>query len=211
MPYTGRKGELEFEADLVDLLKTMGWEKEVLKEKTVPELIENWRSIIFERNRMALNGVPLSDDEMDQVMDTVRMMGNTPVKANHLINGRPIAIQRDSLSPDRQHAGHEVYLDLFSAKEIASGTSRYQIAEQTWFEGTTKRQGDVTLLINGMPVIHIELKASGVSVDEAATQIVKYAQEGVWRGFMGLVQVFWAISPSLGGRSSGLTGVSSTS
>lgn len=195
MPYTGRKGELEFEADLVDLLKTMGWEKEVLKEKTVPELIENWRSIIFERNRMALNGVPLSDDEMDQVMDTVRMMGNTPVKANHLINGRPIAIQRDSLSPDRQHAGHEVYLDLFSAKEIASGTSRYQIAEQTWFEGTTKRQGDVTLLINGMPVIHIELKASGVSVDEAATQIVKYAQEGVWRGFMGLVQVFWAISP----------------
>lgn len=195
LPYTGKNGELNFEADFVALLQTTGWEKDVLREKTVPDLIENWRNIIFERNRTTLNDVPLSDDEMDQVMDIVRLQGNIPVKANHLINGRPIALRRDVNSPDTQHAGHEVYLDLFSAKEIAGGTSRYQIAEQTWFEGTTRRQGDVTLLINGMPVIHIELKASGVSVDEAATQIVKYAQEGVWKGFMGLVQVFWAISP----------------
>lgn len=195
MPYTGRNGEREFENDFVKLLKPMGWDEDVLKEKTIPELIENWRNIIFERNRIALNGVPLSDDEMDQVMDIVRMQGNTPVKANHLINGRPIAIRRDLNSPDRQHAGHEVYLDLFSANEIAGGSSRYQIAEQTHFENATKRKGDVTLLINGMPVIHIEFKASGISVDEAANQIVKYAQEGVWTGFMGLVQVFWAITP----------------
>lgn len=197
LPYTGRNGELNFEADFVELLQTMGWEKTVLKNKTVPELIENWRNIIFERNRTTLNDVPLSDDEMDQVMDFVRMSANTPVKANHFINGRPIAVRRDLNSPDRQHAGHEVYLDLFSAKEIAGGTSRYQIAEQTYFgdNTSTKRRGDVTLLINGMPVIHIELKASGVSVDEGANQIVKYAQEGVWMGFMGLVQVFWAISP----------------
>ena len=197
LPYTGKNGELNFETDFVELLQTMGWEKTVLKNKTVSELIENWRNIIFERNRTTLNDVPLSDDEMDQVMDFVRMTANTPVKANHFINGRPIAVRRDLNSLDRQHAGHEVYLDLFSAKEIAGGTSRYQIAEQTYFSDntSTKRRGDVTLLINGMPVIHIELKASGVSVDEGANQIVKYAQEGVWTGFMGLVQIFWAISP----------------
>lgn len=195
MPYTGRTGELEFEADFVALLQTAGWEKVVLKDKTVPELINNWRTIIFKRNRTTLNDVPLSDDEMDQVMDIVKMNGNTPVKANHLINGRQIAIRRDLNSRDIQHSGKEVYLDLFSAEEIAGGTSRYQIAEQTHFANATKRKGDVTLLINGMPVIHIEFKASGVSVDEAANQIAKYAQEGVWTGFMGLVQVFWAITP----------------
>ena len=198
LPYTGSHGELNFEADVVELLTKAGWEKEILKNKTVPELIENWREILFERNRKTLNNVPLSDDEMDRVMDTVRLQANTPVKANHFINGRPIAIKRDLNSPDTQHAGHEVYLDLFSAAEIAGGSSRYQIAEQTYFSTDPQyndRRGDITLLINGMPVIHMELKASGVDVSEATNQIIKYANEGVWTGFMGLVQVFWAMTP----------------
>lgn len=198
LPYTGSRGELNFEADVIDLLTKAGWEKEILRNKTVPELIENWKEIIFERNRKVLNDVPLSSDEMDRVLDLVKLQANTPVKANQFINGRPIAIKRDADSADTPHAGHEVYLDLFSAAEIAGGSSRYQIAEQTYFTTgaqSNDRRGDITLLINGMPVIHLELKASGVDVDEASNQITKYAQEGVWRGFMGLIQVFWAITP----------------
>lgn len=198
LPYTGSKGELNFEADFISHLTKTGWEKEILKNKTVPELIENWRNILFERNRTELHGVPLSDDEMDRVIDIVKTQANTPVKANHFINGRHIAITRDTNSPDTLRAGKEVYLDLFSASEIAAGNSRYQIAEQTYFSTDPQyndRRGDLTLLINGMPVIHIELKASGVDVDEATTQIIKYAHEGIWRGFYGLVQVFWAITP----------------
>ena len=198
LPYTGSRGELNFEADVIDLLTKAGWEKEILRNKTVPELIENWKEIIFERNRKVLNDVPLSSDEMDRVLDLVKLQANTPVKANQFINGRPIAIKRDADSADTQHAGHEVYLDLFSAAEIAGGSSRYQIAEQTYFSTNPQsndRRGDITLLINGMPVIHLELKAAGVDVDEATNQITKYAQEGVWRGFMGLIQVFWAITP----------------
>ena len=60
---------------------------------------------------------------------------------------------------------------------MAGGTSKYQLAEQAVFnqqEDTRDRRGDITLLINGMPVIHIELKASGVDVFEAAHQIKKY-------------------------------------
>ena len=119
LPYTGQNGELNFEADVVELLKKARWEHEVLKNKTIPELIDNWKDILFERNRTTLNNVPLSSDEMNRVMDVVRLQANTPVKANHFVNGRPIAIKRDSDSPDKQHAGHEVYLDLFSATEIA--------------------------------------------------------------------------------------------
>lgn len=197
LPYTGTRGELNFEEDFIKELRRAGWQ-EVLKNKTVPELIENWKNIIFKRNKETLNYIPLSDSEMDYLLDVVRSQANTPVKANHFINGRPVAIKRDSDSSDIEHAGKEVYLDLFAATEIAGGTSRYQIAEQTQFDTKdvyNDRRGDITLLINGIPVIHIELKASGVDVSEASNQIRKYYQEDIFRGFMGLVQVFWAITP----------------
>ena len=197
LPYTGRNGELNFEADFISLLQKAGW-GEVLKNKTKAELEQNWRDIIFDRNLKTLNNVPLSDLEMEQVMEQVRTKANTPVKANHFINGSDIAITRDSDSADIVHRGKPVYLDIFSAREIAGGSSRYQIAEQTYFETSANKQdrrGDITLLINGMPVIHIELKASGVPVDEATTQIQKYAHSNIWTGIYSLVQVFFAISP----------------
>jgi type I restriction enzyme R subunit len=52
------------------------------------------------------------------------------------------------------------------------------------------------LLINGMPVIHIELKKSGVSVTQAANQIEKYSREGIFSGLFSLVQIFVAMEPA---------------
>ena len=201
LPYTGPHGEQNFEADFIALLQQSGWEKKVLKNCTALDLIANWRQILFERNRALLHGVPLSDDEMQQVLDGLRQYADTPVKANHFLNSaeRGLPIRRDRDSEDTAHAGKEVYLDLFRAREIAGGSSRYQIAEQTKFVSThpnyPDRRGDITLLIDGIPVIQIELKASGVDVFEATTQLQKYTQENIFKGFMGLVQVFWAISP----------------
>ena len=51
------------------------------------------------------------------------------------------------------------------------------------------------LLINGMPVIHIELKRSDVPVSQAYNQIEKYSHEGVFRGLFSMVQVFVAMEP----------------
>ena len=197
LPYTGKNGELNFERDFIDTLKKRGWSQEVLNHKTIPELIENWKNIIFDRNRNVLNNVPLSESEMDRLMDTVREQANTPVKSNIFITGKDVPVRRDGDSPD-QNAGSDVILNIFSPGEVAGGTSKYQIAEQVVFnqqEDTRDRRGDITLLINGMPVIHIELKASGVDVFEAAHQIKKYIQERKFQGFMSLVQVFWAITP----------------
>ncbi len=198
LPYTGKKGEQNFEKDFVDALKKKGWSKEVLYRRTIPQLIENWKNIIFERNRDALNNVPLSKSEMERLMDTVRGQANTPVKSNLFITGEDVPVRRDGDSPDYKKAGQEVFLNLFSASEVAGGTSKYQIAEQTVFnleEDTPERRSDITLLINGIPVIHIELKASGIEISEAANQIKKYIQERKFQGFMGLIQVFWAITP----------------
>ena len=51
------------------------------------------------------------------------------------------------------------------------------------------------LLINGMPVIHIELKRSGVHISQACNQIQKYSKEGVFTGLFSLVQIFVAMNP----------------
>lgn len=57
-------------------------------------------------------------------------------------------------------------------------------------------RGDLMLLINGMPVIHIELKKSGVPVSKACEQIKKYSHEGVFTGLFSLVQIFVAMEPN---------------
>ena len=52
------------------------------------------------------------------------------------------------------------------------------------------------LLINGMPVFHLELKRSGIPVSQATTQIEKYAREGIFTGLFSLVQIFVAMEPN---------------
>lgn len=71
--------------------------------------------------------------------------------------------------------------------------------QQPQFKSKSKilndRRGDIVLLINGMPVIHIELKKSGVSVSQAYHQIEKYANAGLFSGLFSLIQVFVAMEP----------------
>ena len=97
------------------------------------------------------------------------------------------------------HCGKEISLKIYDRQEIAAGQSRYQIAEQPAFPTKSKmlndRRGDLMLLINGMPVIHIELKRSGVPISQAYNQIEKYSHEGVFSGLFSLVQVFVAMTP----------------
>lgn len=88
---------------------------------------------------------------------------------------------------------------IYERQEIAAGQSRYQIAQQPVFKARSavlpNRRGDFILLINGMPLIHCELKRSGVDVSQAYNQIEKYAHEGVFSGLFSLVQLFIAMQP----------------
>lgn len=192
--------ELQFEAAIISLLTTKyGWEPEVLRYKTEEDLIENWANILYENNRDVdrLNDVPLTKSEMQQVIEQINRL-RTPLKLNGFINGKTIAIKRDNPA-DELHFGKEVSLKIYDRHEIAAGQSRYQIVEQPVFKARSAilpdRRGDFMLLINGMPVIHCELKRSGVSVSQAYNQIEKYAHEGVFTGLFSLVQIFIAMEP----------------
>ena len=191
--------EADFEQALIDLLKTKGWEDKVLKNYTEAELLRNWADILFENNRGIdrLNDYPLTDGEMQQIIEQIKIL-RTPLRLNGFINGGSVAITRDN-PDDTAHFGKEVSLKIYERREIAAGQSRYQIVQQPKFPTKSKimndRRGDLMLLINGMPVIHIELKKSGVPVSQAANQIEKYAEEGIFTGLFALVQIFVAMNP----------------
>jgi len=194
------KTETQFEQAFIEVLTHKGWEAEILKNKTEADLLQNWANILFENNRQQdrLNDVPLTSGEMQQIIEQIKEL-KTPLKLNGLINGKTVAIKRDNPAhPER--LGKEVSLKIYDRQEIAAGQSRYQIVQQPKFERGSPlrndRRGDVLLLINGMPVIHVELKRSGVPVSQAVNQIEKYSEEGVFSGLFSLIQVFVAMEPN---------------
>lgn len=193
------KTEAEFEAAMISVLKVKGWEDHVLKNPSEEDLLNNWANILFENNRTVdrLNDAPLTDTEMQQIMEKVLEL-RSPLKLNGFINGKTVSITRDN-PDDILHHGKEVSLKIYDRSEIAAGQSRYQIAQQPRFKSKSKilndRRGDLMLLINGMPVIHIELKKSGIPVSQAYHQIEKYSDEGIFSGIFSLVQIFVAMEP----------------
>ena len=191
--------ESAFENALIKKLAESGWEKDVLKNYSEEDLKQNWANILFENNRGIdqLNDYPLTEGEMQQIINQIKTL-KTPAKLNSFINGKNISITRDNVD-DQLHFGKEVSLKIYDRKEIAAGQSRYQIAQQPRFSAKSEilnnRRGDLMLLINGMPVIHIELKKSGIPVSQACHQIEKYAAEGIFSGLFSLIQVFVAMNP----------------
>jgi type I restriction enzyme, R subunit len=191
--------EAAFENAFIEILTQKGWEKEIIKYPTEEILLKNWANILFENNRDKdrLNDFPLTEGEMQQILEQIITL-KTPLKLNAFINGKTVAITRDN-PDDRLHFGKEISLKIYDRREIVGGQSRYQIVQQPKFKSKSKilndRRGDVMLLINGMPLIHIELKRSGVAVSQAYHQIENYSNSGIFTGLFSLVQLFVAMQP----------------
>lgn len=193
--------EQEFENSLINILvRQKGWSGGVLRSPTEEDLIENWAAMLFRMNKETdrLNNVPLNKDEMNQIIHQINTL-KTPLLKNEFINGQSVSIKREN-SADRLHYGKEVSLKLFDKKEVAGGDSNYQIAQQPLFAGKDKikgdNRGDFMLLINGMPVIHVELKRTGVPISNAVNQIQRYIYNGVFStGIYSLIQIFAVMTP----------------
>ena len=191
--------EEDFENAFITLLKSCGWEKEVIKYPTEADLIKNWANILYNNNRDKdkLGDYPLTDTEMAQIIEQITTL-RTPFSLNSFINGGTVAVKRDT-PDDKLHLRKDVSLHIYDRHEIAGGKSRYQIVEQPKFAVPSSifptRRGDVMLLINGMPVFHIELKKSGIPLSKACNQIKKYSEQGIFTGIFSLVQIFIAMTP----------------
>ncbi len=159
--------------------------------KTEEDLWANFRYILEQNNKDRLNGESLSDAEFEQVKNQLQF--SSFYKAGEWLvgeNGRvQVHVQRDT---------ERLHLVVMNHEHIAGGSSVYEVINQYHafkaeddVNGLSRdRRFDVTLLINGLPMIHIELKNKQHSYKEAFNQIRKYIGEGKFAGIFSAVQMF---------------------
>ena len=162
--------------------------------KTEEALWDNLRKHINRINIAQLDGETLTNSEFKQVISEFRRLTQTPFLASQWLRGEngvaQIAIEREDISKD------DVTLTIFSNKDIAGGISSYEVVNQIvpTMDGAFKSaRGDVTLLINGLPVIHIELKSEvgKGGYMEGFDQIERYAQTGFLTASMPRYRFSW--------------------
>lgn len=159
--------------------------------KTEDDLWKNFKYILEQNNKERLNGENLSDAEFEQVKNQLQF--SSFYKAGEWLvgeNGKvQVHVQRDT---------EQLHLVVMNHEHIAGGSSVYEVINQY---STLKsedeeviagrdRRFDVTLMINGLPMIHIELKNKQHSYMDGFWQIKKYIGEGKFTGIFSAVQMF---------------------
>lgn len=159
---------------------------------TEKALWNNLREKLNRNNIDKLQGIPLTDGEMSQVKSFLLDQAATTYKAARWLSGEHQVAQIPILRDDASLG--EVSLMTVNSREVAGGNSSYEVINQFQAvkgDGSERnRRFDITLLINGLPLIHIELKNRDHPFMDAFRQITKYCEEGKFRGLMGLVQMF---------------------
>ena len=158
--------------------------------KTEEDLWNNFRYILEQNNKDRLNGEQLTDAEFDQVKNQLQF--SSFYKAGEWLvgeNGKVMVhVQRDT---------EKLHLVVMNHEHIAGGSSVYEVINQ--YRALTDedvqikaqdRRFDITLMINGLPMIHIELKNKQHSYMEGFRQIKKYIGEGKFVGIFSAVQMF---------------------
>lgn len=179
--------ELELEKELIHLLETGESQWTYRKElKTEDALWDNFFKILAQNNTQYLNEEPLTASEKEQIKNQLNFV-NYYEAAKWLAGENGIAkvqVQREDAKLGT------IRLEVVKADNVAGGTSVYEIANQVAFSGSRDRRGDVTLLINGLPMIQIELKSQNHQFIEAFNQVKKYDKEGQFRGIFSTLQMF---------------------
>ncbi|MCU6752111.1 type I restriction endonuclease subunit R [Bovifimicola ammoniilytica] len=159
--------------------------------KTEEDLWKNFKYILEQNNKDRLNGEKLSDAEFEQVKNQLQF--SSFYKAGEWLvgeNGKvQVHVQRDT---------ERLHLVVMNHEHIAGGSSVYEVINQYNALKTDEdinahdrdRRFDVTLMINGLPMIHIELKNKQHSYMDGFRQIKKYIGEGKFTGIFSAVQMF---------------------
>lgn len=158
--------------------------------KTVDDLWQNFKDILVRHNKELFDQHPLTDEEFKQVQNQLKF--SSFYDAAKWLTGEN-GIARVSIVREDASLG-TVRPIVFKRSDVAGGSSVYEVVHQIKFdkkeEGNRNRRSDVTLLINGLPMIHIELKNRNHSYMEAFYQIQKYMKEGVFWDIYSTVQMF---------------------
>lgn len=149
-----KQPELVLEEQLVGQLQKLGYGLVYLKDEN--ELISNLKSQLEKHNN-----IQFSDKEFERVMN-ILSKGSVFEKAKSLREKQHII--RDN--------GDNLYFEFMNTEHWCQ--NQFQVTHQVTIEGSYKNRYDVTLLINGLPMVQIELKRRGLELKEAFNQINRY-------------------------------------
>ncbi|ELD4953319.1 type I restriction endonuclease subunit R [Campylobacter upsaliensis] len=172
------QSEAQLEKELIATLQAQGYEyAKITDEKS---LESNLRTKLEE-----LNSTTLSDTEWR------RFFAQVLSRANASIVEKSVLIQEDYIQPLERDNGSIINFKLIDKADIHKNS--LQVINQ--YEATTPTRShryDVTILVNGLPLVHIELKRRGVSLKEAFNQINRYGRESFFSGsgLFEFVQIF---------------------
>ena len=161
------QSEAELERDLIERLKIQAYE--YLRITSEADFIANLR-----RQLEALNKIAFSDKEWQQ------FFGEKIAGANDGILEKTARIQEDHVQVLKRDDGSTKNIYLIDKQNIHN--NRLQVINQYEIEGKRANRYDVTVLVNGLPMVHIELKRRGVDIREAFNQIDRYQRDSFWAG-----------------------------
>ena len=167
------QSEAQLEQQLIEQLVSQNYEQ--VKIEDYDSLLDNFR-IQFEKfNESKLNGKPFSEKEWERIFNYIS--GKSVFQSTKILRDK-FVLERDDST--------KIYLSLLDddfPKNI------YQVTNQTTVIGKYKNRYDVTLLVNGLPLVQIELKRRGVDIKEAVNQIMRYRRHS-YQGLYHFIQFF---------------------
>lgn len=181
--------EVKLEENLINQL-TSGESQWIYREdlRTEKDLWTNFKEILERNNRAVLDGENLTEQEFNQIKAQLTFP-NFYEAAKWLSGENGIAkvqVQREDASLGT------IRLNVINRADIAGGTTVYEVINQytSRQEVSRERRFDVTMLINGLPMIHVELKNRQHPYMDSFRQIKKYLKEDKFKGIFSSVQMF---------------------
>lgn len=156
--------------------------------RTESALWQNLRKHLNRINQAQLAGTPLTDVEFERIKVEFGRLTATPFQASQWLRGEngvaQISLEREDTS--------KIVIEFFRNKDVAGGISSYEVVNQIVPATDKVTRGDVTLLINGLPIIHVELKNESAKDGymQAYRQIERYALDGFFDGIYATTQIF---------------------
>ena len=168
------ESEAKLEDRMIDQLRRQGYNYVEIND--VEELEANFRKQINLHNKVELKGKDLSDKEFEKLM--IKISGKSIFQS-----AKELRQKQDIVRDD----GTVAYIELFNTKEWCKNL--FQVTHQTTVEGKYTNRYDVTILINGLPLVQIELKRRGIDMKEAFDQIKRYKNHS-YNGLYRFIQLF---------------------
>ena len=165
---TSYQSEADLEKAFIKQLQAQAYE--YIQINSEDELIDNLRKQLEK-----LNNIQFTNSEWKQFFST-KIANN----ANGIVEKTAI-IQEDYIQILRRDDGSEINIYLIDKSDIHNNSLQV-LNQYTTTEGKYENRYDVTILVNGLPLVHVELKRRGVDIKEAFNQINRYNRDSFWAG-----------------------------